>query len=107
MAMMAIHAYLSNTPPRMKNSPTKALDPGSASAAMVTNRNATASLGAPLARPPRRSMSSVPVPRPSIITMANAAATTTPWLIMQHRALSRHLVKHHDSQNDESQVGKA
>ena len=78
--MTAIHVYWLNTPPRMKNSPTNELAPGSASDAMATMRNATARRGAPLARPPSLSMSSVPPPRPMIITMVKAAATTTPWL---------------------------
>ena len=72
-----------NTPVRMKNSPTNALEPGIASAAMATTRKTPASQGAPLARPPIWSISSLPrLARAMMPTMANAAAVTMPWLII-------------------------
>ena len=67
------------TPVRMRNSPANELDPGMASEAMVTIRKMPLSRGAPTASPPMSSMRSSGAARLRMATMANAAATTTPW----------------------------
>ena len=71
---------LANTPARIRNSPAKLADSGTASAMMPVVMTSVASAGRPRAMPPSCAKTPVPVRRSTEPASRKSAAETSPWL---------------------------
>jgi hypothetical protein len=68
------------TPTRMRNSPAKFVDPGTASVNMPAAMSTVARIGRPFAAPPSRTNSPVPYSFSTKPASRNITADTSPWL---------------------------
>jgi hypothetical protein len=77
---------LSKTPVRMRNSPAKAVEPGTASAMMPVIMSTVARTGRPRAMPPNRSKLPVPVRASTRPASRKRVRDSSPWFTIWSRA---------------------